>query len=232
MTRHGLNDATTDPAMIRHRWAAAPDANLGIACSRDCAVLDVDPRHDGDATLDQLERSHGPLPVTWTAKTGGGWHYFFRANYEIRNNAGQIGPGIDIRGSGGYVVAPPSRHISGNAYAWATRRAPGDLPLAVMPPWLIPGKQPKAGSKVAAPASCWRELFRNGVSEGARNATVARLTGHLLRRNIDPFVALELVTIWNAVRCKPPLDEQEVVKIVGSIAECEFNRRSGSIHGE
>jgi hypothetical protein len=233
MTRHGLKDATTDAVATRERWACAPDANLGIACSRTCVVLDVDPRHGGDVTLDQLQRRHGALPMTWTAKTGGGgWHYFFTANQEVRNNAGKLGDGLDIRGTGGYVVAPPSVHVSGNRYSWAPGRAPADVPLAAMPEWLVAATRSQiSGKAVATPTATWRELVRYGVGEGARNHTIARLYGHLLRRDVDPVVALELVTTWNAVRCRPPLPEAEVVAVAANIAERDDKRREEDPHG-
>jgi Bifunctional DNA primase/polymerase, N-terminal/Primase C terminal 1 (PriCT-1) len=232
MTPHGFKDATTDPATVRYRWATAPNANVAIACSRNCVVLDVDPRHGGDVALDQLEQRHGSLPRTWTAKTGGGGlHYYFQAGEDIRNSAGKVGQGIDIRGAGGYVVAPPSRHISGGSYEWATGRAPTDVALAIMPPWLVAAARSQIRKKaVAAPATAWREFVRNGVSEGERNAAIARLTGYLVRRNIDPWVALELMIAWNAHRCGPPLDEQEVQAIVNSIAASEYERQTGGAH--
>jgi hypothetical protein len=224
MTRHGLKDASTDPEGIRRRWYCAPDANVGIACSSECCVLDVDPRHGGDAALDALEQKHGPLPITWTARTGGGGlHYYFRPTAEVRNSAGELGPGLDIRGTGGYVVTPPSRHISGNYYEWVTGQAPGEVPLAIMPGWLLPGKQSKPAAP--APASSWRALVCNGVTEGARNTNIAKLTGHLLRRHVDPVVTLEMLTVWNAMRCKPPLPDADVQTIVNSIAGREIKRR-------
>jgi hypothetical protein len=228
MTRHGLKDATADAAVVRQRWYCAPDANVGIACSAECCVLDVDPRHGGDVALAELERQHGLLPVTWTAKTGGGgWHHFFRPQHEIRNSAGTIGAGLDIRGTGGYVVAPPSRHVSGNYYEWRLGHAPGEVPLAMMPTWLLAPKQQPAAP---VPASSWRALVRNGVTEGARNQSIAKLAGHLLRRYVDPLVTLEMLTAWNAARCKPPLSEAEVQVIVDSIAGREIKRR-GAWHG-
>jgi hypothetical protein len=229
MTRHGLKDATTDAETVKQHWYCAPDANIGIACSAECCVLDVDPRHGGDATLAQLERQHGPLPITWIAKTGGGgWHYFFRSPQEVRNSASQLGDGLDIRGTGGYVVAAPSRHVSGNYYQWKPGHAPGELPLAIMPPWLLATKASKPG--VPVPATSWRALVRDGVTEGARNETIAKLAGHLLRRYIDPVVTLEMMTTWNAVRCKPPLSESELHAIVNNIAGLEMRRR-GAEHG-
>jgi hypothetical protein len=228
MTRHGLKDATTDAETVKQRWYCAPDANVGIACSAQCCALDVDPRHGGDATLVALVRQHGPLPVTWTANTGGGGeHYFFRSATEIRNSVERLGDGLDIRGTGGYVVAPPSRHISGNSYEWKPGHAPDDVPLAVMPPWLFVPKPLKPAAPV--PASSWRALVRDGVTEGARNETIARLAGHFLRRHIDPVVTLEMMTVWNARRCRPPLPDAEVQTIVNSIAGRELKRRGG--HG-
>jgi Bifunctional DNA primase/polymerase, N-terminal/Primase C terminal 1 (PriCT-1) len=224
MTRHGLKDATTDAAVVRQRWYCAPDANIGIVCSANCCALDVDPRHGGDATLDGLEREHGPLPITWTAKTGGGGlHYFFRSVTDVRGSVGLLGAGLDIRGADNYVVAPPSRHISGNYYEWATGQAPGEVPLAIMPAWLLASKPSKPSAPV--PASSWRALVCNGVSEGARNQNIARLAGHLLRRYVDPIVALEMLTAWNAMRFRPPLSDAEVQHIVNSISGREIKRR-------
>jgi hypothetical protein len=88
-----------------------------------------------------------------------------------------------------------------------------------------------AGGSVAAPASAWRELVTNGVTEGARNHSVARLTGHLLRRYVDPRVALELIRAWNAARCRPPLTDKEIQQIVNSVAGRELKRRQEAGHG-
>jgi hypothetical protein len=68
-------------------------------------------------------------------------------------------------------------------------------------------------------------LVRNGVTEGARNQSIAKLAGHFLRRYVDPVVTLEMMTVWNAVRCKPPLSDDEVQDIVNSIAGREIKRR-------
>jgi hypothetical protein len=66
------------------------------------------------------------------------------------------------------------------------------------------------------------------VGEGARNEAIARLAGHLLRRRIDPLVALDLVRTWNAVRCRPPLEDAEVCRTVDSIAAAELRRRENA----
>ena len=78
------------------------------------------------------------------------------------------------------------------------------------------------------PPAEWRHLVRDGVAEGQRNDTIARLAGLLLRQRVDAIVVLELLVGWNAARCRPPLDDEEVVAIVDSISRAELNRRSGA----
>jgi hypothetical protein len=87
-------------------------------------------------------------------------------------------------------------------------------------------KEPAGGQDwTPAPASSWRALVRNGVAEGARNQSISKLAGHFLRRYVDPVVTLEMMTVWNAARCKPPLSDDEVQIIVNSIAGREIKRR-------
>ena len=111
---------------------------IGLACGSTAGVwvLDVDPATGGAESLARLVAAHGPLPPTWRARTGsGGLHYFFRATAEIRNSAGQIFPGLDVRGLGGYVVLPPSPHRSGGDYSWLDVPLRG-VDLADAPDWL------------------------------------------------------------------------------------------------
>ncbi len=97
-------------------------------------VLDVDPKNGGDESLAALVAQHGPLPATVEASTGGGGrHFLFRPDARVRCSAGRLGHGLDVRGRGGYVVAPPSVHPSGCRYRWVVR----DVPLAPWPPWLL-----------------------------------------------------------------------------------------------
>ncbi|RDI19670.1 bifunctional DNA primase/polymerase [Lentzea flaviverrucosa] len=153
--------ATTDANQITAWWAATPSTGVGLATGpeSDLFVLDIDPDHGGDATLTALERTYGPLPITRTVITGsGGTHYCFkwpervrRDGREWRNSAGKLGPGLDTRGAGGQVVAPPSVSAKG-AYAVAV-----DAPLADVPEWVLdlldapvplPAEVPQAGATV------------------------------------------------------------------------------------
>lgn len=226
----GLTNATTTEHIVKAWFTTAPYANIGLATGP-TVVLDVDPRHGGDASLDALEAEHGPLPPTTRALTGGGGrHILFRAptGVEIRNSAGDHGglaPGLDVRGAGGYIVAPPSRHASGRFYAWSVDHHPDEVPPAPMPGWLVAALSRPAGDGSARDPSEWRRLVAEGVADGGRNVAVSKLTGHLLRRYVDPEVAHELVQAWNETRCRPPLAPEEVTKTVGSIARKELRRR-------
>lgn len=226
----GVNNATTHEHIVRHWFTTAPFANVGLATGK-TIVLDVDPRHGGDASLEALEAQHGPLPETTRAITGGGGqHIFFKApeGARIKNSVGDNGglaPGLDIKSTGGYVVAPPSLHESGRHYAWSVDHHPDEVPPAAMPDWLVRALASRGGEGTVRDPSEWRRLVSEGVSEGGRNTAVSRLSGLLLRRWVDAEVAHELVQAWNVTRCRPPLSPEEVTKIVGSIARKELQRR-------
>ena len=134
LTYSGFWDATTDARRIKAWWDRWPYANVGVPTGERSGllVLDVDSREGGPESLTALERINGLLPKTSKARTGGGGvHVFFRypAGEAVRNSAGRLGPGLDVRGEGGYVVVPPSRTQS--SYEWLDRTPPAD------PTWLL-----------------------------------------------------------------------------------------------
>lgn len=133
----GLKSATTDQAQIERWWQQWPRANVAIRTGEvsHLVVVDVDPGHGGDASLDRLIDEHGCLPDGRVVRTGsGGRHlYFLHPGGVVRNDAGRrLGRGLDIRGDGGYVIAPPSRHASGGRYVVGGHG--GDIPE--LPDWL------------------------------------------------------------------------------------------------
>ncbi len=198
------------------RW---PTANVGIVTGiiSGLLVLDIDPRHGGDDSLAQWQREHGPLPQTVEARTGGGGRhlYFSHPGGIIHNRAG-LAPGIDLRGDGGCIVAPPSIHNSGNPYQWLNGHEPGNVRLAELPGWLLTILQDEFHSPRHSTAY-WQQLVSEGAGEGERNNTVASLGGHLLWHGVDPDVVMELLLCWNRIRCSPPLDDDEVIRTVQSI---------------
>ena len=88
----------------------------------DVFVIDVDVSGEkvGLQSLKALEEEVGSLPKDALVKTGsGGFHFYMRMpDQGVKNSAGKIAPHIDVRANGGYVIAPPSTHKSGNQYEW------------------------------------------------------------------------------------------------------------------
>lgn len=129
LVAHGLDDATLDAMTIETWWERWPNANIAIRTG-DLVVVD----EDRPAALTELAAKHGEtIPVTRIARTGKGRHYYFTqpSDGRIRNTTGKLAPGIDTRGDGGYVVAPPSVHPDGGVYAWESTAPP-----APFPPWM------------------------------------------------------------------------------------------------
>jgi hypothetical protein len=117
LVRHGIHDATTNPAQLGRWWRRWPHANLGLATGIIFDALDID-GPAGLAALRQLARAAGlRLPGPLVATGGGGWHYWF-APTGLGNRPPRGLAGVDWRGRGGAVLAPPSRHASGGTYRW------------------------------------------------------------------------------------------------------------------
>jgi hypothetical protein len=188
-------------------------------------VLDID-GPEGRQTLRELEARHGALPATIEAITGNGRHLYWcwSTGTEIRNaQCRDDMPGIDWRGNGGYVMAPPSIHPSGRVYAW---NVDGSDEFADAPDWLIDLVTSKSGSDVPATApEAWRSFIENTFEGSHRGAAIARLAGYLLRKYVDPYITLSLAQLFNMVRCQPPLTWGEVTRIVNHIANREADRR-------
>lgn len=137
-TRGGLHDATNDEMQVAEWWGTWPTANIGIVTGKvsGVVVVDVDADKGGLASWDALQAANGgPLECWVVATGGGGLHAYFRApELEIGNRASFV-PGVDFRGDGGYVIAPPSLHNSGKHYAW--RVGVEDMvEHETLPPWL------------------------------------------------------------------------------------------------
>lgn len=134
LTPRGVHDATTDPETVRRWWARWPTAGVGIATGRvsGLVVVDVD-GDEGERSAEALE-----LPPTRTVRTARGRHaYYAHPGGRVPNRA-RVRPGVDVRGEGGYVVAPPSPHPDGDAYAWADP----DAAIAEGPAWLAEDPTP------------------------------------------------------------------------------------------
>ena len=218
-TPNGLKDASADPAQLAEWWTAWPDAGVAVRTGAPSGliVLDVDPGHGGADSLAELEAEHGALPETVRCETGGGGeHYYFaHPGGEIRNTAGKLGDGLDTRGDGGYVVAPPSPHPLGGRYAWDT--PPDEAEIAEAPAWLLAALTTRHNGNGAMPSS-------NGsaaIGEGKRNAELASLAGVMRRRGMDEAAIAAALAETNRSRCKPPLGDDEIAAIAASVSRYE-----------
>ena len=224
-TAHGCKDATTDPDQIAAWWDGTYLYNVGIATGGGVVVLDVDINHNagkhGDETLAELEREHGPLPETWMCLTGGGGvHYYFACDDPALTVGTGFAPGLDYRGAGGYVVAPPSLHDSGREYEWEAAHTPANTALATLPEWLhslmLEGRKQAPRSRTeAAPEK---------VTEGGRNDTLFRLASFLRGKGMGEAGITAALLEENRERCAPPLPAAEVEKIAKSAGRYERGR--------
>ncbi len=153
LVSNGFKGATKNIPLIKRMWPRFPGAMVGIPTGEQLGawVLDIDVHRDDDGkiingfeTLAALEDVHGPLPRTAVARTaGGGEHHYFEYAPGVRNR-GRLGAGLDVRGSGGYVIAPGSKTADGRDYLWVDFDGLGLPPLPAAPDWLLELVLPKA----------------------------------------------------------------------------------------
>jgi Bifunctional DNA primase/polymerase, N-terminal/Primase C terminal 1 (PriCT-1) len=222
----GLHAATCDVERINRWWQAFPDLNIGIATgvASGVFVLDID-GEDGEGSLLRLEGEHGVLPPTVEAITGKGRHCYFRTRRSIHNSVGQIGIGLDIRGDGGYVIAPPSVHPSGRPYAWSVDTT---RDFATAPGWLLTiiGTAKGGNGKAGKPFEHWHAVLTQPIHNGERNSTLASICGKLLHAGLtDGFLLYDLIMCVNIARCEQPLSPSEVETIVISVGRTHLKRQ-------
>ena len=215
LTRNGCKDATTDAAQIKAWWQKYPNANIGLATgsvSQNVFVIDLDIDEDrgidGYHSLEDWQREHGDFPETWTAITGrGGYHLYYRGNGKIKNRAGII-DGVDIRGNGGYVVAPPSIHKNGNRYEW--EYSPDEFEIAKADnnvEYFLNHDDHRQSASFTMP---------NIVSAGQRNQMLFRFACMMQAKGASDQSVFAATMAENESSCSPPLTEQEVRIIVSS----------------
>jgi hypothetical protein len=224
VTSHGCLDASTDPAIIRAWWGEQPNFNIGIATGTASRVFVVDiDGLDAEAALARMENSNTGLPPTVEALTGKGRHLYFKhPDIPINNSASKVAPGIDVRGTGGYVIAPPSLHPSGRRYTWSVDSAAA---FADAPQWLLDKIAPPTGPAGKKSPADWLPLIEAGVGEGRRDVTLTSFAGYLFRHRVDPAIVRKVLH-WANAECSPPLPDEDIDKIFLSIGTREEKRRS------
>ena len=191
--------------------------NLGIVTGKNSGIAVVD--LDSKEAVEFAKNNH--FPQTPLVKTGKkeGYHLYClykqgSRNFQKRDNL----PGIDLRSEGGYVVAPPSIHPSGAQYQWVKGKSLDDLPLAELPE-IILVKSPEEKTPL-------RELYQ-GVPEGQRNDTLARLTGSWVNDGLTLNECFENAHLWNS-KNPLPLLQKEIETTVRSIFEKHHRDKRGA----
>lgn len=216
LTPNGCKDAKKDVGAIKHWWKKWPDASIGIATGSKSNLIVIDEDIDEDKGLDGVksvrlwENVNGELPETVCATTGrGGTHlYFYYDGTDIKNRAGLL-EGVDVRGEGGYVVAPPSIHPNGTEYAWEIE--PGEAPLAPITAqikdFLQDGKTAHSAEQFTLPER---------IQSGNRNETLFKLACSLQEQGLPDNVIRATVKESNTELCDVPLPDDELETIIGS----------------
>ncbi len=214
LTPRGFKDASADEAVIRQLFNGHNGANIAIATGKVSGifVVDIDVKNGatGDESLKDLEREFGEIPHTVEAITwSGGRHIFFRYPESGVGCKTGIRSGIDIRGDGGYVIAPPSV-IENRSYEWEAAHHPDETMIAEAPEWLVEllsEKQPVV------------DLSDKGakITEN-RNNSLMHMGVRMRKMGLDhPQIEMMLHSI-NDSRCLPPLPKKEVSTIAASVS--------------
>lgn len=215
LTPHGCKDAKKDVGAIQSWWKRWPDAAVGIATGSMSNLIVIDEDVDEKKGLDGVvsvriwERMHEKLPESVSVTTGrGGTHLYLRyTGNDIKNRAGIL-EGVDVRGEGGYVIAPPSLHPNGTEYAW--EYSPDEIELAevndVVLEFLSIGKEERSESFIVP----------DHIPSGARNDTLYRLACSLQAQGLADSAILTAVHATNKTNCDQPLSDEEIETLVGS----------------
>lgn len=211
-------------AEVRQWYAEWPDAGVGIVTGRVSGLVVVD--FDGQAAVDRL----GDWPATYEVQTPRGVHRYYLLAPEERALTGVslFGQGVDVRGEGGYVIAPPTSRRDGQAYVLTVDCDPFLRPSQLVRPsttrvssfgdMVLPGADQAAAKSTEDVNELWvaRTLI-SGAPEGARNDTLARLVGYYAGKDFDQDVTMVQMLQWGSERCRPPMDPEEVAGTVDSV---------------
>lgn len=238
---HGLKNATTDVDRIITWWTLWPDANIGLATGVESGIiaLDVDPAHGGESSLSALLADIGPLPKTTISLTGGGGrHILFQHpgdGVKIGNAVNLQGrEGLDVRGDGGYLIAPRSRHASGRHYTWAEDGHPREVPPAPVPApllRLVTASKESPAHASTQPSATTPAPDGAPIPKGQRNQTLASLAGTMRRRGMtekdSPHVRIQVAGLLVCLRGAEGFDEAR--QCVGHIPEGGYSQRTTAV---
>lgn len=197
-----------------------PDANFAILTGDGLVVIDIDVKGNG---LETYEKLKDIMPETFTVRTGtGGLHLYYSTDVEVRNRVRFV-DGIDVRGDGGYVVAPTSKHKCGGHYEIIK-----DIPIQPITPELM--------ELITTPKADTNSDVQNDVElvdafgEGERHDRMVKIGGTMYRQGLSYEAVLECLQNMNETVCSPPLPYSEIKSIAKSLQKYKNAERNPDLN--
>lgn len=227
----GLHEASNNPKLAEKIWGKLAKANIGLRTGAESGIVVLD--IDRQSAYQFLESRGFEIPETLTARTYKGKQYYFKHPGFPMANGANMGAedkrdkdkatGIDFRGDGGYVVAPPSLHPDGEntstGFSGAYEFEDPDAEIADCPKWLIDFHEEDKNHRAEV-----RESVVEGggdIPEGARDQTLTSIAGNLRRSGHEYAHIRRYLMMVNAENCKPPLPQEDIDKIANSV--CKYD---------
>lgn len=219
LTPHGCKDAKKTVGPIQAWWKRYPDASIGVATGSVSNLIvideDIDESKDVDGfkSIRQWEKENGTLTETAYVLTGrGGNHLYYHYTGKDIGNRTALLEGVDVRGEGGYVIAPPSIHPNGTEYTWEAD--PEEIPIAEADDTILLLLERKTKPKQNAD---WKEFkLPARIRSGERNDTLFRLACSLQSQGLPDAAIMATLRATNASACDDPLDDDELDIIASS----------------
>ena len=207
----GFIDATTDLQQLKDWFSAWDYYNIGLPTGKPTGtvVIDIDENHGGKWSWLALKEAHNIDKATPTlvVKTANGWHLYYElpAEVDIAPSAGKLGKGLDIRGTGGYVVFPPSVHPSEKKYQFVFDR---QTIIAPLPAWIMLALREK-------PSVPQTMAYGPVIPMGQRNEAAAKVAGFFRRFG---FTADQIYAHLKILPFEQPMPDWELNLIAKSIS--------------
>jgi hypothetical protein len=227
-TQKGSLDASVDAGLVSAWFDPATEpSNIGIATGQISQLVVVDIDTDKGADLKDLLISGLDHTVfnTPKVKTGAGLHFYYKlpAGVIIKNSASRLGKFIDVRGDGGYVIAPPSKHVSGRNYELLN--PDNDIILDLPQQWIDKLVMPlpatngngNGSSPFVVPANAPGVILPDSINQGQRNVELTKIAGALRSKGLSEAAIYAALAVENQRICKPPVDDKELHTIARSV---------------
>ncbi len=197
------------------RWFSGNNTNVAVICGKvsgNLVALDCDSEevfYELTSTICPKVDVEDILDFTRVSETGRGYQIWLRTKEPVKS---MKFPKLDIKGEGGYVIAPPSIHPNGKQYKFVNP----DTQIRLIDNLCDIGVDVKRVTEIpSSKQPNWVSLALSGVIEGQRNDTCLKLAGYF--KNKHPQDITETILLdWNTSKNKPPLPEAEILSTITS----------------